>query len=156
MTISPYLRSLREQVGHELLLVPSAAALVWDDAGRLLLVRATDSGLWQTIGGAVDPGESPQDAAIREAREEAAVDVELLGIRGALGGREFEMTYPNGDRVAYVSTVFDARIAGGEPRPDGEETSEVGWFEPARLDGVELTAFTVVLLERVGVGGPAS
>ena len=152
MTISPYLRQLREHVGHALLLVPSAAVLVWDEQGRLLLVKATDSGGWQTIGGAVDPGESPEQAAIREAREEAGVEVQLLGIRAALGGREFEMTYPNGDQVAYVSTVFDARVAGGEPRADGEETSAVGWFDPADLDPLGITAFTRTLLDAVGVG----
>ena len=153
MGISPYLRSLRERVGHDLILVPSAAVLVWDQRGRLLLVRATDSGLWQTIGGAVDPGESPQEAAVREAWEEARIEVELVSIRGAIGGPEFEMAYPNGDRVAYVSTVFDARVVSGEPAADGDETSDVGWFDAGALEeDLELTSFTTALLRAVGVG----
>ncbi|MGH2834102.1 MAG: NUDIX domain-containing protein, partial [Solirubrobacteraceae bacterium] len=68
MAISPYLRRLRESVGHDLLLVPSAAVLVWDLPQRLLLVRELQTDLWQTVGGALDPDESPQQAAVREAR----------------------------------------------------------------------------------------
>jgi 8-oxo-dGTP pyrophosphatase MutT (NUDIX family) len=85
------------------------------------------------IGGAVEPGESPWDAARRETVEETGVEVSLSGIRGVIGGPRFEHTYPNGDRVAFVSTVFDARIVSGTPVPDDDEVSEIAWFEPAEL-----------------------
>ncbi len=153
MGISPYLRGLRERVGHDLLVVAAVAVLPWDERGRLLLVREADSGRWQTIGGAVDPDESPQHAAAREAHEEAAIDIEIERIRGVAGGPQFRLRYTNGDLVGYVSIVFDAQVAGGEPRPDGEETTEVGWFSVGELGAVELTPFTVALFEAVGVGG---
>ena len=151
MAISSYLLRLRESVGHELLLVPSAAVLIWDPEERLLLVRERHWGLWQTIGGALDPDESPQQAAVREALEEAGVEVKLTGIRAILGGPEFRLIYPNGDEVAYVPTVFDARITAGTPRPDHEETSAVGWFTAAELESAELTQFTRSLLGASGV-----
>jgi 8-oxo-dGTP pyrophosphatase MutT (NUDIX family) len=149
--ISPYLRRLREVVGHELLLLPSVAVLAWDEDGRLLLVREAQTGLWQTIGGAVEPDESPYEAAVREAAEEAGVRVQLERIRGVTGGRQFRMRYPNGDLVGYVATVFDAHVAKGVPRPDGEETIEVGWFAPQDLATAPLTEFTVSLFAAVGV-----
>jgi 8-oxo-dGTP pyrophosphatase MutT (NUDIX family) len=144
--ISPYLRQLREAVGHELLLVPSVAVLVWDQDARLLLARDTQTAHWQTIGGAIEPEESPHDAAIREAREEAGITVALTGIRGAVGGRAFHMTYPNGDRVAYVATVFDGYLLDGTPRPDHEETSALEWFSRTELKGLNLSPFTHALL----------
>ena len=55
MGISPYIRRLRERVGHDLVLLPSVAVLARDEEGRLLLVREAETGLWQTIGGAVEP-----------------------------------------------------------------------------------------------------
>ncbi len=152
MGISPYIRSLRERVGHDLLLLPSVAVLAWDDRGRLLLVREAQTGLWQTIGGAIEPDESPAQAAVREAAEEAGVVVELDGIRGVLGGPQFRMTYPNDDLVSYVPTIFDARVVNGEPRPDGEETIDVAWFAPDRLADVALSAFTIALLGDPAVG----
>ena len=43
-------------------------------------------------------------------------------------------TYPNGDQVAFVSTMFDARVpADVEPRPDDDETPEVAWLTHAAL-----------------------
>jgi 8-oxo-dGTP pyrophosphatase MutT (NUDIX family) len=149
--ISPYLRRLREAVGHELLLVPSVAVLVWDEDGRLLLVREAETGRWQTIGGAIDPDESPREAALRETLEEAGVRVGLDGIRDVVGGPQFRLRYRNGDLVSYVPTVFDAHVIEGAPQPDGEETLEVAWFTPSALAGASLTDFTHSLFEAVGV-----
>jgi 8-oxo-dGTP pyrophosphatase MutT (NUDIX family) len=144
--ISPYIRRLRERVGHDLVLLPSVAVLVWDEEGRLLLVREAETGLWQTIGGTVEPDESPADAAVREAAEEAGVAVRLDAIRGVVGGPQFRMTYPNGDLVSYVPTIYDARVVGGKPRADGDETTDVAWFATDQLADAALSDFTVALL----------
>jgi ADP-ribose pyrophosphatase YjhB (NUDIX family) len=153
MAIGPYLERLRRLVGHELLLLPSVAVLPWDEAGRLLLVRNIDTGLWQTIGGLIELDERPQDAARREALEEAGVSVELGAIRAVLGGPEYRLDYPNGDRAAYVSTVFDARVRDGVPRPDGDETSEVRWWRPDELGAGDLDSLNRALLRHAGVTG---
>ena len=91
--------------------------------GRILLVRLIDTDQWAVIGGAIEPDESPQQAAVREAEEEAGVAVALGAILGVIGGPEFRITYPNGDQTSYVSTVFDATVIGGTPAADGDETS---------------------------------
>jgi 8-oxo-dGTP pyrophosphatase MutT (NUDIX family) len=69
VAISPYVRDLRDLVGDRLLLLPSVAVFVRDDAGRVLLVRHSDTGQWGAVGGGIDPGESPAEAARREAWE---------------------------------------------------------------------------------------
>lgn len=56
----------------------------------------------------VEPGESPLEAAVREVREETGLTVELGDIRGAVGGADYVIEYPNGDVVAAVTTVYDA------------------------------------------------
>jgi 8-oxo-dGTP pyrophosphatase MutT (NUDIX family) len=151
MGISPYLRGLRAAVGQDFLLVPSVAVLVWSDDGRLLLVREAQTGLWQTIGGAVEPDESPYEAAEREAAEEAGVRVRIERIRDVAGGPQFRLRYPNGDLVGYVPTIFDARVLDGEPHPDGEETIEVAWFSQRELGAADLTEFTRALFAAVGI-----
>jgi 8-oxo-dGTP diphosphatase len=85
-------------------------------------------------------------AAIREAAEEAGVVVELAGIRGVVGGAPFRMTYPNGDLVSYVPTIFDARVIDGEPRADGDETIDVAWLTTSQLADLALSEFTIALL----------
>ncbi len=145
MGVSPYVAGLREHVGHDLILLPAVAVLIWDDAERLLLVRATDSMQWQTVGGAVEPEEDPREAAVREAHEEAGVEVEIRRLRTVLGGPDYRIVYPNDDLVSYVSIVFDAHVRAGAPHPDGDETIEVGWFTPPELQSADLTDFTVAL-----------
>jgi ADP-ribose pyrophosphatase YjhB (NUDIX family) len=151
VAISAYIRRLREHVGHELLVLPSVAVLPRDPAGRLLLVRLVDTGLWATVGGAIEPDESPADAAVREAHEEAGVTVTLGRILGVLGGPEFRITYPNGDQTSYVSTVFEATVVGGTPRPDGDETSAVRWWAEDELRTAAMSGFTRALLLGVGI-----
>ena len=151
MGMSPYIARLRAAVGHDLLLLPSVTVLVRDDAGRLLLVRSADEGAWMTIGGAVDPGESPRDAAVREAREEAGIDVELTGLLDVLGGEGYEITYPGGDRTAYVTAVFEARVTGGTLEADGNETTDVAWFDADALPGLDVVPFTARTLAALGL-----
>jgi ADP-ribose pyrophosphatase YjhB (NUDIX family) len=134
-------------VGHELLLLPSVSVLPVDDSGRILLVRHAghDDG-WGILGGAVEPGESPATAAIREAREEISVDIQLGRLLDVLGGPDYEVTYPNGDRVAYVTAVYEARIIKGSPAPGDGELSEIAWFAPEDLPGLPLSRFARALL----------
>jgi 8-oxo-dGTP pyrophosphatase MutT (NUDIX family) len=134
MAMSPYLTGIRSRIGHDLILLPAVTIFIWDDDGRVLLVRGADTGSWQMVGGIVEPDETPEDAARREAAEETGLEIGLTKIRGVIGGPRFHHTYPNGDRVAFVSTMFDARIVSGEPRPDGDETTEVAWLTPAELE----------------------
>lgn len=128
MAISPYLASLRRRIGSELILMPSVAVMPFDAAGRLMLMRSADFGAWQTLGGAVDPGETPADAAIREAREESGLEMALTGLIGVYGGPDFRLTYPNGDVCEYVASAFSATVVGGRERADHDETLELGWF----------------------------
>ena len=142
---------MRDLVGHQLLVLPSVSVLPRDGAGRLLLVRTIDFGQWATIGGAVEPDESPDDAARREAEEEAGVTLRLDPVLAVLGGPEYRVTYPNGDETAYVVTVYGATVIGGTPRPDGDETSAVEWWDPDDLPGLDMGPLTRALLRAVGL-----
>jgi 8-oxo-dGTP pyrophosphatase MutT (NUDIX family) len=152
--IAAHIARLRAVVGHELLLLPSVSVLPVDEAGRVLLVRHAghDDG-WSILGGAVEPGESPAAAAVREAREEIGVDVQLVRLLDVLGGPDYEVSYPNGDRVAYVTAVYEARVAGGSPVVSDDELSELAWFRPGELSGLELSRFARALESKLSATG---
>ena len=108
---------------------PVAAAIPRDANGHIwLLRRAFDpgAGLWTFPGGFVDLGESVEDAARREAREELEIGVELRSLVGVYSRAD--------DRVILV--VYDATFT-GEPRRTPEAT-EVRAFAPDEVPWDEL------------------
>jgi 8-oxo-dGTP pyrophosphatase MutT (NUDIX family) len=137
MPMSEYVRRLREKVGNDFLLMPAVAGILRDDRGRVLLVQHV-VGRWQFPGGAIDPGERPLEALVRECREEADIEVRPGRILGAFGGPEYRTSYENGDEVGYVTVVYEIELVDGTPRADGDETQAVGWFSPDELDGLDV------------------
>lgn len=133
MPMSGYLKELRKKIGHDLLLLPSAAVAIHDDEMRLLLCLHADKDIWVTPGGLIEPGEQPADAAKRETWEETGLLVELTGVLGVYGGPDLIIDYANGDKTAYIGTIFRGRIAGGTLRPDGEEILDVRYFSQQQL-----------------------
>lgn len=135
--MSPYVRSIRDRVGHDLLLLPAVSAVVRDDAGRVLLARPQGSDRWALVGGGLEPGEEPADALVREIREELGADGIVGRIIGVYGGEDLFITYPNGDRCAYVTTAYEVRLTTNVLRLEDDELREIAWFtlgEVAELD----------------------
>jgi len=113
---------------------PCAGVLVMGD-GRLLLLRRANEpwlGRWDIPGGFCEPGEHPLETAVREAREECGLAVEVTGFLGMWLDH-----YPNpadGDRPVKTLNAYYHALAGAEVgQPDPAETTELGWFEPDAL-----------------------
>lgn len=103
------------------------AAIVRD--GRVLAARRTfpaaAAGRWELPGGKVEPGETPDDALVREVAEELGCAIEVTAwLPGAVA---------IGDRL--VLTVALARLVDGEPRP--HEHDELRWLAADQLDDVD-------------------
>ena len=72
MPVPDFIIELREKVGHSMLWLSGATAVVLrssNDGEQVLLVRRADDGAWSPVAGIVDPGEDPHVTAIREAAE---------------------------------------------------------------------------------------
>jgi len=103
----------------------AVAVILGDPSGVLLGKRCIDpgSGLWSFPAGYVNRGEVLEEAAIREVREELGVAVRLSGLVGVYS--------EPGNPVVLV--VYGGVITSGEPRPDGQEISEIRYFALTEL-----------------------
>jgi 8-oxo-dGTP pyrophosphatase MutT (NUDIX family) len=128
--IPDFVRDLREKIGRGPLWLAGATAVVVD-GDRILLIRRSDNGAWTPITGIIDPGEEPAVTLVREALEEANVDIEVEWLSSTWVTRP--VRYDNGDEAQYLDLAFRCRYLGGDPRPVDGEASEVAWFP---LDGM--------------------
>jgi 8-oxo-dGTP diphosphatase len=110
------------------LLLVAACALI-NDKRRVLIAKRpqgkTLAGLWEFPGGKVEPGESPEDAVVREMREELALGVERSCLSPLTFAshryRDFDLLMP----------LFACHRWHGQPHP--VEAQEIAWVEPADL-----------------------
>lgn len=96
--------------------IVSAAAIVVNESNEILLIRGPGRG-WEMPGGQVEEGESLQNAAVRETKEESGIDIEIIRFCGI---------FQNVDG-SIVNTLFLARPIGGEPIVT-IESLETGYF----------------------------
>jgi ADP-ribose pyrophosphatase YjhB (NUDIX family) len=149
MPMSPYVRDLRAKIGTTMIEVPTVSIVVLDKQQRLLLVRHIEGNDWTTPGGMVEPCETPADAAVREMWEETGLYVKLTRIIAVFGGPPFTVTYANGDRISWVSTVFAAEPISGSLKPDGHETLEVRYFDRAEINGIRCKGHVRLYLDAI-------
>jgi 8-oxo-dGTP pyrophosphatase MutT (NUDIX family) len=135
MPISPYIQDLRDVIGQRLLLLPGVTAVVFDDAGRVLLGERSDNHKWSLIAGVMDPGEQPAETVVREVYEETAVHVVPERLTSVL--TQPPTTYPNGHICEYVDLTFRCRVIGGEARVNDDESLAVGWFALDELPPID-------------------
>lgn len=103
--------------------VPCVGGLVYDEVGRLLLVRRANEpgrGLWSVPGGRVEPGETDSEALVREMAEETGLAV----VPGPLIGRVV--------RGRYAIADYRCTVVGGELRA-GDDALDARWCDAAAL-----------------------
>ncbi|MFJ9583203.1 (deoxy)nucleoside triphosphate pyrophosphohydrolase [Streptomyces acidicola] len=109
-------------------IVVVGAALL--SGGRLLAARRSAppelAGRWELPGGKVEPGETSQDALVRELREELGVEAELA--------ERVPGEWPL--RAGYMLHVWTAHLLSGDPRPL-EDHDELRWLTPDEVWDVD-------------------
>lgn len=123
---------INETCGFVFYLDPKVAVgtIIGDDLGRIVLVkRAIEPGYgkWVFPGGYVDRGEEVTMAAVREAREEAGLEIRISRLIGI---------YSYAGRTPII-IVYAATMTGGEMAVD-EEGLEVRWFDASAIPWDEL------------------
>jgi 8-oxo-dGTP pyrophosphatase MutT (NUDIX family) len=130
-----YLNSLREVVGHRPLIMPGATVLVLNEQVELLMIRRSDTGDWGVPGGMMEPGETIEETARRELREETNLDAGELELFGVFSGPQFFIHYPNGDEIFAVPIAYIAHDVHGVLNLADGEHFDFGYFPLSDLPG---------------------
>jgi len=138
MGMSDYYKRLREKVGNELIFMPSVAGIVRNDLGEILLQNKGNGEKWSLPAGAIELGEAPAEAVVREVWEETGLFVVPKKLLGVFGGEDFRYQYPNGHQVEYNIFIFDCVTQSGELSPIDNETVELHYFSPSNMPELAL------------------
>ncbi|WP_078326918.1 NUDIX hydrolase [Mycobacteroides salmoniphilum] len=117
--------------------VPSASAIVTDEQDRILLVKRRDNTLWALPGGGHDIGESIEQTAVREVKEETGLDVEVSGLTGIYTNPAHVVAFSDGEVRQQFSLCFTTKLLGGQLAIDHEST-DIAWTAPADLDTLDM------------------
>ena len=118
------------------------AALIWDKNRFMICQRPEHKArglLWEFVGGKVEPGETKQQALVRECREE-------LGIRLSVGEVFMEVVHRYPDITVHL-TLFCATIAEGIPQK--LEHNDIRWITPAQIPGYDFCPADEEILRRI-------
>ena len=118
------------------------AALIWQE-GKFLVCRRPEGKaralLWEFVGGKVEPGETKQQALIRECMEELAITVNV--------GQEYYHVIHDYDDVTVDLTLFHATIAQGTPQK--LEHAELRFVKPNQTDELEFCPADAPILQQI-------
>ena len=118
------------------------AALIWDGDRFLACQRPANKArglLWEFVGGKVEPGETREQALIRECREELAVTVRV-------GDIFMEVTHEYPDLTVHL-TLFHAAIADGTPQM--LEHNDLRWVTIQEMDELAFCPADEVILDEL-------
>ena len=123
-------------------MVEVVAALIWDKGKFMICQRPahkTRALLWEFVGGKVEPGETKEQALIRECREELAVTVAVDRVF-----MDVVHEYPD---ITVHLTLFHASIAKGTPQK--LEHNDIRWITPAQIPDYPFCPADKEILERI-------
>lgn len=126
--VDEWLRAVGEGVAGYVTPKVAIGAVVGNDAGEILLIQRSDSGVWLYPTGWADIGYSPAEVALKEVREETGIIAEVRDLLGVFDGQRRAFS-----RVPLYSLVFHCHAVGGELQAHPLECLDVGWFARDRL-----------------------
>lgn len=138
-TVQDWLDRVGSGVGGYVTPKVTVGAVVGNDAGEILLIQRSDSGVWLYPTGWADVGYSPAEVVVKEVAEETGIDCEVIRPIAILDGMRRAYS-----RIPLYTLVFHCRAIGGELRPHPLETLDVGFFAeddlPQPIAGAEVWA----------------
>ncbi len=134
-----YIKEMRKHVGHAPILSAGATVVVLKDHKILLNLRS-DTNTWGIPGGAIELGETLEQTAARELKEETNLTAEKFTLLHLFSGGDFYFKYPNGDELYSVVALYLAEGVTGEMKITDGESHDLRFFGADQLPKLESRA----------------
>ncbi|MDB6221955.1 NUDIX hydrolase [Lactobacillus amylovorus] len=129
-----YIKNLRQRVGHEPLILNFAGGILVNEKNEILLQKRSDFNSWGLPGGAMEFGESAEEACVREFLEETGLKVKVKSLLGV--STNFIQHYPNGDVAQAVVIEFIVELVEKTDEQGSSETLDLGYFSKDNLPSI--------------------
>lgn len=127
-----YVSMIRSLVGHTPIMMNTAAGILLNDNGQVLLNLRTDTHNWSLPGGYLEYGETFAQACVREYKEDSGIDVAIIRFLKIFD--KGEVRYPNGDVTQTISALYHVKQIGGQPlQSETDETVKLAYFDFDKL-----------------------
>ncbi len=143
-----YIKDLRKYVGHSPILTAGVVLIVFNKKSEILMQLRTDYNQWGFPGGAMELGESFEETAMRELKEETNLEIKEMKMLKVLSGKDTYREYPNGDKLYDITAVFVVK-GYGDLKINDNESSKLDWFDINDLPN-NLTEHTKNYIEKFG------
>jgi ADP-ribose pyrophosphatase YjhB (NUDIX family) len=132
----PYFKRIRKYIGQDYLFSCGMTVMIENEKNEIAIGRRSDEHRWAFPAGAKEINEPIIKTVHTETMEELGIKISTPQLMAVFSGEKCKTTYPNGDKMHYLTFLFKAKYKNGKLHVNDNENTEVSWIHKDQLFNV--------------------